>query len=297
MSELKWPVAAAVAAMLTLSGGVAYAAPGSHPAHTGNTSLLSGNRALLSLSVPVTVCGVALAALGTAEASCQGGADVRSTGVPGSLATNAGNTSAGSKNGVTAPISIPVNVCGVSVAIFGTAVSGCQGGASVTNLPAAPPSGDTHGNHGSSGCGKHSCGKHDCGKHSCGKRRGGKSGRHHGGKRGCAAKHGKSCGHSGGKHGRHHGGKPSTPGGHHGGSTTSHHGGSTTSTKKHQPTAPARTSAKYAPVTTTTRSVASSLLPTTGADVVALLVGALGSLAVGTAALLTGRRRRAGSSA
>jgi LPXTG-motif cell wall-anchored protein len=44
---------------------------------------------------------------------------------------------------------------------------------------------------------------------------------------------------------------------------------------------------------TTTGSVSSSLLPTTGADLVALLVGALGSLAVGTVALVTARRRRA----
>lgn len=36
-----------------------------------------------------------------------------------------------SGNQVIAPIAVPVNVCGNAVALFGTAIAGCQGGAHV----------------------------------------------------------------------------------------------------------------------------------------------------------------------
>jgi hypothetical protein len=42
----------------------------------GNLSILSGNRVDIPISIPINVCGNAIAILGFAEASCQGGAGV-----------------------------------------------------------------------------------------------------------------------------------------------------------------------------------------------------------------------------
>jgi hypothetical protein len=41
-----------------------------------NTAMLSGNTVNIPVSIPVDVCGNAIAILGFAEASCQGGAGV-----------------------------------------------------------------------------------------------------------------------------------------------------------------------------------------------------------------------------
>ncbi|MET9339424.1 MULTISPECIES: chaplin [unclassified Nonomuraea] len=54
-------------------------------------------------------------------------------GAPAAHADNitSGNNGVLSGNQIFAPISIPVNVCGNAVGIFGWAVAGCKGGASV----------------------------------------------------------------------------------------------------------------------------------------------------------------------
>jgi hypothetical protein len=44
--------------------------------NVGNTSILSGNTVDIPVSIPIDVCGNAIAILGFAEASCQGGAGV-----------------------------------------------------------------------------------------------------------------------------------------------------------------------------------------------------------------------------
>ncbi|MFE3452719.1 chaplin family protein [Nonomuraea sp. NPDC059194] len=56
-------------------------------------------------------------------------------GAPAAHADNvtSGNNGILSGNQIIAPISIPVNVCGNAVALFGVAVAGCKGGASVVN--------------------------------------------------------------------------------------------------------------------------------------------------------------------
>ena len=146
MSKATWPLAVAgsavLAAALALPGGAAYA---SAPAvNQGDTSVASDNQGVISLNIPVNICGVAVAVLGSAESGCQGGAVVGSAPAgSGATATGttAGNTSIGSGNKVSVPVSVPVNVCGVSVAVLGAAKSGCQGGANVGGTPPPPPSG------------------------------------------------------------------------------------------------------------------------------------------------------------
>lgn len=51
--------------------------------------------------------------------------------VPAHADTTSGDSGVLSGNQIFAPISIPVNVCGNAVAILGTAIAGCKGGASV----------------------------------------------------------------------------------------------------------------------------------------------------------------------
>ena len=132
---------AAVAAALVLPGGAAFAATDSSGASVGNASVGSGNQVGLPLNLSADICGLAIAILGTAESGCQGGAVAQGAQVGGGTKTdtsgkNVSNTSVASGNKVSVPVSAPVNVCGVSIAILGSAQSGCQGGSTVVVKPA-----------------------------------------------------------------------------------------------------------------------------------------------------------------
>jgi hypothetical protein len=154
MNKALFPMAVAstavAAAALAVPAGSAYAATSSPPpaANQGNTSVGSGNQALISLNLPADICGLAVAVIGTAQSGCEGGAVAQTapTGTGGSPSSpGSGNISVGSGNKVSVPVTAPVDVCGVSVALLGNAKSGCQGGATVTGAPPThtpwPPSG------------------------------------------------------------------------------------------------------------------------------------------------------------
>jgi hypothetical protein len=49
--------------------------------------------------------------------------------------TGNNNTSLGSGNTITAPVSVPINLCGISAAILGFANAECHGGATVNTPP------------------------------------------------------------------------------------------------------------------------------------------------------------------
>jgi ChpA-C len=104
--------------------------------NAGDISALSGNTVNAPISAPADVCGIAVALLGFSNASCLGGAASNTVigggsggGAGGNGNGNAGQISALSGNTLNAPVSIPVNVCGVSAAVAGFANSDCQGGA------------------------------------------------------------------------------------------------------------------------------------------------------------------------
>ena len=102
---------------------------------SGNDSILGGTAANAPISLPVNLCGNAVALLGQSEAACAGGASVTSAGGPGGSGVNqrtSGNDSIAGGTDLNAPISAPINVCGNAVAVLGSAVAGCKGGASVT---------------------------------------------------------------------------------------------------------------------------------------------------------------------
>ncbi|WP_187437852.1 chaplin [Actinomadura decatromicini] len=105
---------------------------------SGNFSILGGNQVYAPISVPVNVCGNAVAVVGLAAAKCKGGASVQRRAGDPKLKTS-GNFSVLGGNQVFAPISIPVNVCGNAVAVIGLALAQCKGGATVGEKPGEKP--------------------------------------------------------------------------------------------------------------------------------------------------------------
>jgi hypothetical protein len=142
---------AALTAAFTASGS-AMALAGTGAGTSGNSSILGGNQINVPISVPVSVCGNALALLGDAFDACQGGASTSGSGHhqhhhhSGSHgATTSGNHSVGGGNQINVPITVPVSICGNSVAGLGHAASGCKGGASTGTTGGSMSGGRTSG--------------------------------------------------------------------------------------------------------------------------------------------------------
>ncbi|WP_131743460.1 chaplin family protein [Actinomadura roseirufa] len=101
---------------------------------SGMFSILGGNQIYAPISAPINVCGNAVAVVGLAKAWCQGGAKVVNKGGRGGpKMKTSGMFSIGGGNQVFLPVSVPINVCGNSVAVVGLAQAFCKGGASVVN--------------------------------------------------------------------------------------------------------------------------------------------------------------------
>ena len=222
----------------------------------GNVSGVSGNTITAPISAPINLCSISLALLGFSNSSCQGGATTNVSGAtPGNNGnvTGIGNVGLGSGNTITAPISAPVNVCGVSGAAAGFANSGCKGGAEVN-----PPT--CEGDH----CAPPTCHGDDCTP--CQDQM-------------CAC-HGDHCTPPPGCQGNHctppNCGSHCTPPGNGGNPNGTSPGGTTTT------------------VTNATMPNNGSL-PTTGADLLLLGVAAVGTIGVGAGAVTLTRRRRSGT--
>lgn len=99
-----------------------------------NQGLLNGTQVYAPIQIPINVCGVAVGVLGAANAACVGG----SSATVESASTDAANVQTGLNQGLAngtqlyAPIQVPINVCGVAVAVLGAANAGCVGGSSAT---------------------------------------------------------------------------------------------------------------------------------------------------------------------
>jgi hypothetical protein len=97
----------------------------------GNTGIGVGNQANLGLQLPIDVCGNAVSVVGSASASCEGGATA--TGGTGDVTANSGfNSGILSGNQVNSLVQIPINVCGNAVGLFGNAEAHCKGGSTAT---------------------------------------------------------------------------------------------------------------------------------------------------------------------
>jgi hypothetical protein len=123
------------AGLAAAGGGLSTAAfaqtgPGGSAVTSGMGSVGGGNQVFAPITVPVNVCGNAVAVLGIADAGCRGGADVHGhSGGPTMVTSGMGSVLGG--NQVKAPVTVPVDACGNSVAVLGIAGAGCKGGASV----------------------------------------------------------------------------------------------------------------------------------------------------------------------
>jgi LPXTG-motif cell wall-anchored protein len=160
MKNARWVTAAAGTAVLVAGfawPATAALADGGGNGNGGVLSVLSGNNVNAPVSVPVDVCGVAVALLGGANAGCDGGAASNTTinngSGPGSGDGNgnAGVASIGSGNTVNLPVSVPVNVCGVAGAAAGFSNANCKGGSAsntTINNGSGPGGGDGNGNAG-----------------------------------------------------------------------------------------------------------------------------------------------------
>ncbi|MEU8340903.1 chaplin family protein [Spirillospora sp. NPDC048832] len=101
---------------------------------SGNFGVLNGNQAVAPITAPVDVSGNSAGALlGASQARSEGGAKVsgaRHAGA-GDMHTS-GDFSIGGGNQVFAPVTVPLSVCGNSLAIVGLSQAQCKGGASVS---------------------------------------------------------------------------------------------------------------------------------------------------------------------
>jgi hypothetical protein len=100
---------------------------------SGDGSVGGGNQVDLPISLPIDISGNSVAAVGSAEASSQGGAEVVNNGRSGISDRTSGDGSVLGGNQINAPISAPVNACGNAVSVFGRSDAGCKGGATVRN--------------------------------------------------------------------------------------------------------------------------------------------------------------------
>ncbi|WP_396450462.1 chaplin family protein [Actinomadura sp.] len=96
----------------------------------GTGGVLAGNQVNAPISIPVDVCGNAVAVAGDAVAGCEGGSLVKNGGNTGSGQRTSGVFGIGAGNQADVPISVPVDLCGNAV---GNGAASCEGGASVRN--------------------------------------------------------------------------------------------------------------------------------------------------------------------
>ncbi|REE97898.1 chaplin family protein [Thermomonospora umbrina] len=123
------------AGFVALGAGTVFP-PGAHAdAITGGESgILGGNQVNAPTSMPVTVCGNAVAVLGAAHAECRN--DGRSSTTPSGDAYTDGRGGVGSGNQLNAPVPSSVDVCGNAVAVGGAATGSCYHGPDTA--PGAP---------------------------------------------------------------------------------------------------------------------------------------------------------------
>ena len=111
---------------------------------SGNGSILGGNAINLPVSAPIDVCGNGVGVLGTALGGCSGGASVNNSGGSGSGGVSqhsSGNGSIGGGNVINAPVSAPVDVCGLFNAEDAKAVvAATNPGGNFTMTPEKVPS-------------------------------------------------------------------------------------------------------------------------------------------------------------
>lgn len=97
-----------------------------------NFGILNGTQVYAPIQAPINLCGIAAAVGATAIAGCEGGSAASINGLYDVTMISQGNVGILNGTQVLAPIQVPVDVCGVALAVLGQAFAGCEGGASAT---------------------------------------------------------------------------------------------------------------------------------------------------------------------
>ncbi|MEU5881181.1 chaplin family protein [Spirillospora sp. NPDC047279] len=122
-------VAAGIAAVGTTMAG----APAQADTTDGKFSVLGGNQVNAPVSVPLNLSGNSASLFGTAKSKAHTGAHVTNVNQDGGSMLTSGKYSLAGGNQLRAPISVPVNFCGNSIAVAGVTKAACKGAATVTN--------------------------------------------------------------------------------------------------------------------------------------------------------------------
>ncbi|GAA1264788.1 hypothetical protein Psi02_63740 [Planotetraspora silvatica] len=99
----------------------------------GRSSIGGGNQVVAPITLPINICGNAVALAGDAFGGCRGGASVKGGWGAGGAGHNvtSGRSSILGGNQIVAPITAPINACGNAIAVLGRSNANCAGGASV----------------------------------------------------------------------------------------------------------------------------------------------------------------------
>lgn len=120
-------VAAAGGMLATLSGGTAFADSSADGVAGNGSGVLTGNNIQAPANVPVNFCGNTVSVLGSlnsASGNCAKSAPTQTSGTAGD------SDGIGSGNNIQAPVQVPVDMCGNTVAVLGDgneATSDCGG--------------------------------------------------------------------------------------------------------------------------------------------------------------------------
>ena len=123
--------AGALAAGFLLIAGGAAQANGTDAVSAGNQGVGNGNQVIAPVQAPIDACGNAVGALvGVSGAGCTGGSGANMEAGHNGLGdmVSAGNNGILNGNQVQAPIQVPIDVSGNSVAVLGVAGAGSTGG-------------------------------------------------------------------------------------------------------------------------------------------------------------------------
>jgi len=118
--------AIAAGAVLVAGAGTAHAY-GPDVQTSDQVGALSGNQLVAPIQVPINICGIAAAVLGSADAGCEGGSEAEYEGFGGDLTTQ-DNTGLLNGNQGYAPIQVPTEVSGIAAAVGGAAAAWSEGG-------------------------------------------------------------------------------------------------------------------------------------------------------------------------
>jgi len=111
----------------------AHVTEGSTWVSSGNAGIANGIQAFAPIQIPIDVCGNAVGILGSATASCAGGASAQYSEDGVNQNWNTGlNFGIANGDQIQAIVQVPIDVCGNAISLLGDATAWCKGGSTAT---------------------------------------------------------------------------------------------------------------------------------------------------------------------